>query len=75
MLYILNGFAHGFQTLEDNSVELYRISGFYHPESARGIRWDDPMLKLAWPLYTKVISYKDKKWPQSKHMIKRENKK
>jgi len=60
MIYIPQGFAHGFQTLADNSVVLYQISEFYHPECARGVRWDDPALGITWPLKQKVISDKDK---------------
>jgi dTDP-4-dehydrorhamnose 3,5-epimerase len=48
-LYIPRGFAHGFVTLEDNSEVLYQISEFYHPESARGVRWNDPALGIEWP--------------------------
>jgi len=59
MLYVPEGFAHGFQTLEDNTVVFYQMSEFYNPESARGIRWDDPVFGIKWPLSNKVISKKD----------------
>jgi dTDP-4-dehydrorhamnose 3,5-epimerase len=49
MLYIPKGFAHGFQTLKDDSEVFYQISTFYEPASAHGIRWDDPDLEIAWP--------------------------
>jgi dTDP-4-dehydrorhamnose 3,5-epimerase len=49
MLYIPKGFAHGFQTLRDDSEVFYQISTFYEPASIRGIRWDDPDLAIAWP--------------------------
>lgn len=49
MLYIPQGFAHGFQTLRDGTEILYQISEFYEPASACGIRWDDPDLAIAWP--------------------------
>lgn len=48
-LYIPEGFAHGFQTLEDNSEVFYQMAEFYHPESARGIRWNDPAFGIKWP--------------------------
>ena len=59
MIYIPEGFAHGFQTLEDNSVIQYQISQVYAPEYYRGIRWDDPTFKIQWPLPPTVISKKD----------------
>jgi len=61
MLYIPKGFAHGYQALADNSVVFYQMSEFYHPECARGVRWDDPLFSIKWPLDVKVISEKDKK--------------
>jgi dTDP-4-dehydrorhamnose 3,5-epimerase len=48
-LYIPKGFAHGFQTLQDDSEVFYQISTFYEPASVRGLRWDDPDLAIAWP--------------------------
>jgi dTDP-4-dehydrorhamnose 3,5-epimerase len=59
-LYIPAGMAHGFQTLADNSEVLYQMSEFYHPESARGLRWDDRVLEIAWPTeLPSVISERD----------------
>ena len=63
-LYIPKGFAHGFQALEDNSVVLYQMSEFYYPEYARGIRWDDVMFGIKWPLREKILSEKDRSYPQ-----------
>jgi dTDP-4-dehydrorhamnose 3,5-epimerase len=48
-LYVPEGCAHGFQTLEDASEILYQISRAYVPEAARGVRWDDPAFNIAWP--------------------------
>jgi dTDP-4-dehydrorhamnose 3,5-epimerase len=62
MLYIPEGFAHGFQTLEDNTEVAYQMSEFYHPESARGVRWDDPAFGFRWPLRPVAISDKDRKY-------------
>lgn len=63
MLYIPERFAHGFQTLEDNTVVLYQMSEFYHPECARGVRWDDPVFEIRWPLSNRVMSKKDLNYP------------
>lgn len=59
MIYIPKGFAHGFQTLEDNTEVFYQMSEFYHPECARGIRWNDEAIRIIWPIEEKVISEKD----------------
>ncbi len=60
MLYVPEGFAHGFQTLEDNTVVFYQMSEFYHPECARGVRWDNPTFRIEWPIEQLIISSKDK---------------
>ncbi len=60
MLYIPEGCAHGFQTLEDNTEVVYQMSEFYHPESARGVRWDDPALGIQWALTPALISERDR---------------
>jgi dTDP-4-dehydrorhamnose 3,5-epimerase len=60
MLYIPEGFAHGFQTLTDNSEVLYQMSEFYHAESARGVRWNDPVFAIEWPhAVHRIISARD----------------
>lgn len=59
MLYIPEGFAHGFQALEDNTTVFYQMSEFYHTECARSVRWDDPVFEIEWPLSVKIISEKD----------------
>ena len=63
MLYIPNGLAHGFQTLADMSEVLYNIGEFYHPESSRGVRWNDPAFAIAWPIAEPNLSPKDQGWP------------
>ena len=62
-LYIPAGFAHGFQTLAEDSEVLYQMSEFYHPKSARGVRWDDPTLAIPWPLKDPVMSPRDREFP------------
>ncbi|MDD5016355.1 MAG: dTDP-4-dehydrorhamnose 3,5-epimerase, partial [Atribacterota bacterium] len=59
LLYIPAGFAHGFQTLADDTIVFYQMSEFYSPESARGIRWDDPLFSINWPISSLIISDKD----------------
>jgi dTDP-4-dehydrorhamnose 3,5-epimerase len=59
MLYIPEGFAHGFQTLEDDSEVFYQISAYYHPDSARGVRWNDPAIGITWPMSPTVICARD----------------
>jgi dTDP-4-dehydrorhamnose 3,5-epimerase len=66
MLYIPEGFAHGFQTLEDDTVVNYQISEFYHPECARGLRWNDPAFRVKWPFNPTIISEKDKNYSDFK---------
>lgn len=65
MLYIPEGFAHGFQTLEGDTEVFYQMSEFYHPEAARGVRWDDPAFGIEWPpTETRIISPKDRSYPE-----------
>jgi dTDP-4-dehydrorhamnose 3,5-epimerase len=59
MLYIPKGFAHGFQTIEKNSEIFYQMSEYFMPEYASGIIWNDPLLKIVWPLPISTISKKD----------------
>ena len=63
MLYIPQGFAHGFQTLVDQTEVFYQISAFYSPIASRGHRYDDPVLAIEWPLEVSKISEKDQAWP------------
>ena len=61
-IYIPEGFAHGFQTLEDNTEVSYQMTQYYMPEFAEGIRWDDTQFNIEWPIKTKILSEKDKKY-------------
>lgn len=60
MIYIPEGFAHGFQTLEDNTEVFYQMTELYHPECARGVRWNDEMYRIKWPIEAIIISDKDR---------------
>ena len=62
-LYVPEGFAHGFQTLADDTHVLYAISHPYVPEASAGVRHDDPAFGIAWPLPVAAISDKDAAWP------------
>lgn len=62
-LYVPPLFAHGFQTLADDTEILYQMSSVYAPEHARGFRYDDPELAIDWPLPVAVISEKDRALP------------
>jgi|TARA_Y100001949_G_scaffold157336_1_gene146814 dTDP-4-dehydrorhamnose 3,5-epimerase len=61
-VYIPEGVAHGFQTLQDDSVIHYQISQIHKPEFSRGIRWDDKLFNITWPLKPTVISKKDQEY-------------
>ena len=61
-LYVPAMFAHGYQTLEDNTEVIYQVTGKYTPDAERGQRWNDPALKLDWPLEVSTISTKDANW-------------
>ena len=59
MMYVPKGFAHGFITLADDTEAFYFVDEFYAPECERGIRWNDPRFRLAWPIAPVVLSDKD----------------
>jgi dTDP-4-dehydrorhamnose 3,5-epimerase len=63
LLYIPEGFAHGYQTLEPETEVFYQVSAFYHQPSERGVRWNDPAFGIEWPLPTAVVSKKDQSYP------------
>jgi dTDP-4-dehydrorhamnose 3,5-epimerase len=63
MLYVPAGFAHGFQTLADDTEVLYQMSEFYAPDAARGFRWNDPAFAIAWPAPVSIISERDRTYP------------
>jgi dTDP-4-dehydrorhamnose 3,5-epimerase len=63
-IYVPAGFAHGFQALVDDTEVFYQISQFYHPESARGLRYDDPAFGIRWPLGDLTVSERDLSFPE-----------
>lgn len=63
MMYVPQGCAHGFLTLEDQSEVTYQMSEFQNPEAARGVRWDDPAFQIKWPAKVEVISERDRTYP------------
>lgn len=60
LVYIPQGFAHGFLTLADNTELQYMISNYYAPKSASGVLWDDPRIDISWPMAPLVISERDR---------------
>lgn len=70
MIYIPEGFAHGFQTLQDNSALLYHHTEFYTPGAEGGIRYDDPLVGIQWTLPVTVISQRDAGHPLLDHKFK-----
>ena len=63
MLYIPEGFAHGFFVLSERATFLYKCSDYYYPAGERGIRWDDPKVGIEWPDDKPVLSDKDRNLP------------
>jgi dTDP-4-dehydrorhamnose 3,5-epimerase len=61
-LFIPEGFAHGFQTLEDNSEVFYQMSAYYSPEHQRGVRYNDPAFRISWPIDVTMISDRDRNY-------------
>ena len=63
MMYVPEGCAHGYLTLEDDSEVLYPVTEFYHPEAEAGLRWNDPVVSVSWPELPRIVSPKDQAWP------------
>lgn len=66
MIYIPQGFAHGYQTLEDDTETFYMVSQYYAPGFERGVRWNDPAFGIVWPLPDPILSSKDRSHPDYK---------
>ena len=63
MLYVPEGFAHGFQTLEDNTEIFYQMSEFYSPQHARGVRYNDPAFGIKWMIANPTMADRDRNYP------------
>lgn len=63
MLYVPEGCGHGCQSTVDDTEILYMASACYAPNEARGVRFDDPALRIRWPLPASVVSDQDRNWP------------
>ena len=63
MLYVPEGCAHGYQTLEEGTEMYYMASEYYTPSAVRGMRFDDPAFGIRWPLAATVVSEQDRNWP------------
>lgn len=63
-IYVPKGFAHGYLTLEDNTIAFYQVTEFYNKSAEGGVRWNDPRFNIDWPIKENlIISSKDKLWP------------
>ena len=69
MLYVPEKFAHGFITLKDNTEVTYQVTQFYTPGAESGIRFNDPRLKINWPVPVTMISEKDKAHPNFNEIL------
>jgi len=63
MLFIPEGFAHGFQTLRDDTEVFYQMAQTFSPEHARGVRWNDPAFGIPWPDDERIIIERDRNYP------------
>ncbi|MGI9553011.1 MAG: dTDP-4-dehydrorhamnose 3,5-epimerase [Aurantibacter sp.] len=63
MIYVPEGFAHGFQTLENDTQLIYHHTAYYQPSAEGGLRYDDPVLNIKWPLPITDLSKKDERFP------------
>ena len=63
MLHVPEGFAHGFQSLQDDSEVFYQMSEFYAPQYARGVRWNDPAFAIQWPIAEPIMLERDRNYP------------
>ncbi len=66
--FIPDGFAHGFCVLSDDANVIYKVSSVYNPETEGGFRFDDPDVKIEWPVTEPIISERDRKAPLLKEL-------
>jgi dTDP-4-dehydrorhamnose 3,5-epimerase len=66
MFFIPKGCAHGFLTLADETEIFYQMTEYYYPESARGVRWNDPLFRIEWPAPVTMISPRDSDYPDAR---------
>ena len=69
MIYVPEGFAHGFLTLEDQTSVFYQMSAFFAPAYERGLRWNDPIFNIQWPEQPQIISERDANYPDFSTLI------
>ncbi|MGH8544930.1 MAG: dTDP-4-dehydrorhamnose 3,5-epimerase [Gammaproteobacteria bacterium] len=62
-LYVPPGYAHGFCVLSDAAYFAYKCTEYYAPELERGVRWDDPLLSIDWPVEEPIVNERDAAWP------------
>ena len=70
MIYVPEGFAHGFQTLSDNTQMIYHHTAYYNPEYERGLRYNDPVFGIKWPMPPTNLTEKDQKYPMINNNFK-----
>ena len=63
LLYVPEGIGHGFQTLTDNTEIFYQISQDYRSDASRGVRWNDPVFTIDWPIANPILSERDRSFP------------
>ena len=68
-LYLPRGFAHGYCTLSDESLVLYKVDSRYTPDAEGGVLWNDPDLGIPWPVENPLVSAKDSKWPLFREFV------
>jgi dTDP-4-dehydrorhamnose 3,5-epimerase len=71
-LYVPEGFAHGFCVTSESAIVLYKCTDYYSPLDERGIRWDDPVLSMDWPVSSPVLSEKDRRYPALREVPREE---
>lgn len=69
-LYVPGGYAHGFQCLAEHSEVFYQMSEFYFADLARGVRWDDPTLRIDWPMPDPFLSPRDRALPSLEELVR-----